>query len=104
MQMRIVLPGESLAISEGEYSDYGVIGLFKVTKEIDPAKVRSQFESQHVPEKRELSYQKNRKFVGYLNREGYIEDIHYLELHMDEYDHRNMRLLKDGKWGDDDDF
>lgn len=104
MRMRNIQPGEILVISEGEYSDYGVLGLFTVIKEIDPVKVRSEFEVQHVREAFELDYQRNRKFVGYLNREGFIEDIQHIELHMNEYDHRKMDLLKNGRWSDNNDL
>jgi hypothetical protein len=81
---------EILAISTGEYSDYMVNGLFKVTADFDAKEKLKEWASEtgrpliNSVVKADDNNQKI-EFTGWLNKNNYIQDVEYRELHTDYY-------------------
>lgn len=85
--------GEQLLFSCGEYSDYGVIGLFTVTIDFRPAVVFKQF-SEKFPEKIKR-YESERKFVTHLLEVGLIKPVVSREWYLGDYGYEGMTLYDD---------
>ena len=62
--------GELVAISNGEYSDYCVNGLFKVLKDFDAKQMAIEWGGAN-----------GMQFVPWLCIRGYLEDVEYREMH-----------------------
>jgi len=77
---------ELMTIAKGEHSDYCVQGLFKVVKQIDAKELLSVWAKSRGLETRGGAYigawREGISFVGWLNRNGYIEEVQYRELHI----------------------
>jgi len=81
----IIKQGTTLSFSTGEYSDYYVSGVVLVLKDIDQrvvvALARSEWKAEH-----EYSRFDTDDLVGWLNRNGYIEDVpDQFEWHVGSY-------------------
>jgi len=82
--------GELMTISTGEYSDYCVNGLFSVLKDFD---AQVQLAAWAAETGREMTgdgvysnYQnKQIDYMGWLNRNGFVEDVTFRELHIGDY-------------------
>lgn len=88
--IKVFTRGELVALSSGEYSDYRVDGLFKVLKDFDAQILLVEWaeETGRKLEKGvvEIDYlNENIKFIGWLNKKGYIEHMDYRELHTGSY-------------------
>jgi hypothetical protein len=66
--------GRLLLLTSGDYSSYGVIGLFRVVKDFDPF-IESE---QHAAE--------GQSHLAHLLAAGCIEEVEHNELHFDDYD------------------
>ena len=97
--------GEIITLSEGEYSDYCVNGVFKVLKDFDTEDVKQLLAIHHGAESFEqlidIDWQHDKKmwmfeprkaYIGYLNSNGYIEDVDYREIHLGSYGDLNINL------------
>jgi hypothetical protein len=73
----VIIPvGEIVLFTSGEYSDYGLIGLFRVIKELDEDK---------LPKDNKRDWRRNYRVVGQLVREGFIEEINFKEFWISDY-------------------
>jgi hypothetical protein len=73
--------GTILMIDVGEYSDYSVMGLFKVIKSFDPLEEKEKFLEENPDNKGRYNFNDD-KYIGYLVRKQYIKDIAYSSLYM----------------------
>jgi hypothetical protein len=87
MATESIKPGSYVAFSEGCYSDYGVNGFAKCLKEINPEVWQEMVDACTGPQEWDPSYIRfeSGKAVPWLIANGYIEEIQYAELHMDDY-------------------
>lgn len=87
--------GELVTLSNGEYSDYCVNGLVRVLKDFDASVLIKEWAKDNAVKinDRSLGYSREAytinsngmSFLGWLNKEGYTEDVEYRELHMGCY-------------------
>ena len=68
-----ITKGTLLTLETGEYSDYTFHGPFTVIREFDQAKAVEQFRAQWVAPNEWTDEPDADQFMGWLNREGYIE-------------------------------
>lgn len=72
-----------MVFTEGEYSDYGYIGPFKVLKGFDRRLVVEEFRDQWSGDSRSI---RPSDFYSWLAKAGYIEDIdNSMSWHLGEY-------------------
>jgi hypothetical protein len=73
-----------VAFEEGEYSDYGVIGFFRVLKDFSLKEEIEKYLKQ-FPEEAEDYCAELSKLVGWLSAEGFIEDVAYQSIWLGAY-------------------
>ncbi|ENQ1627738.1 hypothetical protein ACEOHO_004104 [Vibrio vulnificus] len=89
--------GELIALSTGEYSDYCVNGLVRALKDFDASVLLEEWAAENavlledtnmVRYTRKVCREKENgmSFLGWLNKNGYTEDVKYRELHTGSYD------------------
>jgi len=88
--IKIFSTGELMMISTGEYSDYDIKGLFKILKDFDAQEqlaIWAKETGREVVNYRVESEYQNQQidYMGWLNKNGFIEDVDYRELHTDDY-------------------
>lgn len=83
--------GELMSIASGEYSGYCVDGLFRVLVDFDAQELLLEWAKEIggevdadglVPP---VSGDKNITFLGWLNKNNYIEDVDYRTLHIGSF-------------------
>ena len=85
--------GETIVVTEGAYSDYSIIDLFKVKRDFDFAQVvvdaGIKLElSKHIlgdGHYESMGYDAQDVFIEYAVANGYIEKIKHTELHIGGY-------------------
>jgi len=88
--IKIFSTGELMMISTGEYSDYDIKGLFKILKDFDAQEQLAVWAKETGREvinykvKNDYSNQQI-EYMGWLNKNEFIEDVDYRELHTDDY-------------------
>lgn len=81
--MSIAKADELILVSNGAYSDYGVMGLVRVLVDFDTVEIRDKFISEIGPLR---EYENNEdRFYGYLVDNGYVENIEVRELYIGSY-------------------
>ena len=88
--IKIFSIGELMMISTGAYSDYSIKGLFKILKDFDAQEqlvVWAKETDREVVNHSVKDDYKNQQieYMGWLNKNGFIEDVDYRELHTDDY-------------------
>jgi len=83
-QQAVIPAGATFTVSTGEYSDYGVHGVFRALKDIDPAKLAADWLKKH-PDQAESYQFDERKFLGEAFRAGLFEHIPSFEWHLCDY-------------------
>jgi hypothetical protein len=81
----LVLAGELLLLSYGEYSDYGIQALVRANVDFDVQTLREQYLIEFPDERKEYSFTVS-KFTGWLVRKGFVQDEQHREFHLGEYD------------------
>lgn len=79
---RIIPKGELTLFTHGEYSDFGVLGLFKASENIDVSLLRKEFERDNP--KRE-AYGEEHDFTIWIIKKGYFEEVTYSTLYTGSY-------------------
>lgn len=78
--------GEILILSHGEYSDYGFDGPFKVIREFDQAELSEEFlKDWRQSGEPEWGRPGEFKFIAWLSKAGYIEDLASHNWHIGSY-------------------
>jgi len=83
--------GEFLTVASGEYSDYCVNGLFKVEKDFYMTEIFEAYGAetgQKITGNEILRKDSKRleiSLIGYLNKNGFISDVEYREVHTGSY-------------------
>lgn len=73
-----------ILITNGEYSDYSVSGIFKLLTNKTPNELKQKYLKEY-PEQCEDYGANFYKFIGWLSSNGYVEDVEYQELHLGAY-------------------
>lgn len=81
---KIARAGTILLADEGEYSDYGVVGLFRVLADFDPMGELASYLADR-PEQVARYHFERTEFVAYLQRKALIEDMPYGEFYLGSY-------------------
>lgn len=76
--------GEILMITNGEYSDFGHIGLFRVVVDFDAKLALQKYLDQHPEEQNDYSGSEY-SFAAWLLRQGLVEDVDYKTWHVGAY-------------------
>lgn len=76
--------GTLLLIDHGAYSDYYVVGIFKVEKDFIPYNLLESYLVEN-PKNREDYYFESDRFVNYLLSNGYIKETSYDNLYTGSY-------------------
>ena len=77
--------GELLTIESGEYSDYGVLGIFRAKVDFVPDEVMNEYLDAHPDERASYSGTES-KFIAWLeNTKGLIEPVEYRGWHIGSY-------------------
>ena len=71
----VVQPGFIFALTEGEYSDYGIIGFVKVLKPFITWDLVDEFKEQYVEPEEEEIVNLIHVFASWLVEEGYVEPV-----------------------------
>ena len=98
--MKTFKKGELMTVSHGEYSDYCVMGLFRVLVDFNAEEVLQVWVKESGPgfksrwngdngyafdKGHELYGETQTCFLGWLNLNGFIQDVDYRELHIGNY-------------------
>ena len=97
--MKNYTTNELIALSNGEYSDYCIRGLFKVLKAFDADALLIEWAKETGRDLVDGIVQSDYKtrnvdFIGWLNKNGYIEDVDYRELHTGCYGETRLTACK----------
>jgi len=76
--------GALFFVSSGEYSDYGVSGIFRALKDIDADKLRAEWLVQNPGQADGWGFSYH-KFLGSLFVDGYFEPLDAFEFYMGGY-------------------
>lgn len=87
-KIRTIKAGETLAISQGEYSDYSVLGVFEVLQDFNPDDIRKEYLAQNPEQKKPYGFNEE-QFLATLAGKGILKDIPYVELHLSDYGNPN---------------
>ncbi len=91
-KMRTIKAGELVMMSAGEYSDYGIHGLFRAKADIDPDTLVAEWLAAH-PEQNETYRFREHQFLAEVCKRGLLEDVAAVEWHLGDYGTpREMRL------------
>lgn len=72
----LIKAGTILVMETGEYSDYTFTGPFRVLRDFDQGGAAEQHKAQWMPEPDGWRDEPDTdSFIGWLNREGFIEEI-----------------------------
>ena len=91
-----LLEGETVLLSDGEYSDYRVVGLFRVLKPFVIADVRAAVVA-YWRKFRPDSYLGGREIAKWLVDEGYLVGTQAAEWHVGDYG--DMEMIDDHAQG-----
>ena len=94
----VVSPGEIIMISNGEYSDYEVIGVYRVLEVFDDKLMRyvvNNCKSVSTYLDRELVSYDYDKIVEKLIEEGYIEKVDTRELYLGAYSRADVFFIRE---------
>jgi len=102
----IIKKGEYFIITDGEYSSYGIDGLFKVTKDFDVADLQSKYRAWREEIKAKGLSSWNTSFAKWLSVDmGLLKELHFSEVReqdrLEPYDDRNTLMPKISIWEDD---
>lgn len=81
---KIAKAGTILLADEGEYSDYGVVGLFRVLSDFSPMGELADYLADHPEQQERYNFERG-GFVSHLLRKLLIEDIPYGEFYLGAY-------------------
>lgn len=76
--------GTLLLFDKGEYSDYCVMGLFKVKKDFLPYVVLEDYLKDNPKNRREYGFEEDR-FVTFLLKKGYLTEMKYQNFYLGGY-------------------
>lgn len=79
---RIIAKNTLTLFTHGNYSDFGVLGLFKALKNIDVSFLRKEFEKDNPDVD---IYDKEHVFTVWLIRKKYFEEVTYSTLYTGSY-------------------
>lgn len=88
--------GEQILITQGEYSDYSVYGLFNVCRDFVVQDVVAEWLASEGIELDQYNTDLD-KLLGFLNSKGYVADAPHRELYLGAYSTLASNLLPDGK-------
>jgi hypothetical protein len=76
--------GETITISTGEYSDYYVRGVFRVTADFEPQEMIDAYLAEH-PDQREPYSAEITEFLVWLATKNILEPVESREWHLSSY-------------------
>lgn len=79
-----VKKGELLLITDGEYSDYSVHGLFRVKKDFNLEESREDFDKE-FPTSDKYDFRKYGRFINYLSLKDLVDIVEYKECHLGDH-------------------
>jgi hypothetical protein len=79
-----LMPGQLVSLTQGEYSDFGIVDIVVVRKECDLKELREEFLKQHEP-KHQWDTGDPSAFVAWMAREEYVASASYSEIHLGGY-------------------
>lgn len=93
-EQNLILKDQLIILSEGAYSDYGVITIGKAIEDIDIKTLTNEYLEIHPEQKEEYHFSED-KFVKWLVIDkGLIEELPYVEWHVADYGSaEEMRLI-----------
>lgn len=83
-EMALIPAGVLFTVTTGEYSDYGVSGVFRALAPIDASALREEWLAEH-PEQREDYRFREGAFLGWVARKGFLEPVDCFEWHLCDY-------------------
>ena len=84
-KIEVVIPaGSLLTVSTGEYSDYGVWGVFRALKDIDAQALRAQWLADHPDQAARYAFD-DRAFFAWVCVQGIVEAVPSAEWHLGDY-------------------
>jgi hypothetical protein len=83
-RMEKIPAGALVIISSGAYSDYGVFGVFRAVKEIDPDALRDDWVARH-PDQAESFRFNSDGFLSEMTTSGLLEQVPCYEYHLCDY-------------------
>lgn len=89
--------GAIFTVTSGEYSDFGVDGVFRARKEIPAERLRDEY-LEGNPERRGHHSFDERGFLAFLVRGGYIDQVESWELYLGGYDRSRFRVHRFEAW------
>lgn len=91
----IVRKGELLAITEGAYSSYGVLGMYKVLVEFKPYEELDKYLQINPDQGIDYRFSPY-EFLSYLDKKGYFEEVPTVSLHLGDYSNASEVYLHGG--------
>jgi hypothetical protein len=79
-QLLPIPEGTIIIMTMGDYSDYSIIGLARVLKELDFEALHAQYVSIHSKERKWIFSES--EFVSWLHKENYIDMVDATELNI----------------------
>lgn len=84
-----------LILTEGEYSDYHYIGVFKAVKALsqeDLTTLQREFEKE-LDDDDLYDYRNSYRFANFLMLKGYLEELNSREVHLGAYGELGARII-----------
>ncbi len=81
-ELRDIPAGEMIAITEGVYSNYSVVGFFRATKVIPVKALIQRWMVEHPDPRGAFDHG---GFLAWVNSQGYLEQVNHWEWHLEDY-------------------
>lgn len=82
--LRPLKAGETVIMTQGVYSDYGLEGIYRITRDLDLEAITRDWLQAH-PEQVESYGFRQDLFLASLESSGAIEPMRYIEFHLADY-------------------
>jgi hypothetical protein len=80
-----VKKGQQLLLTEGEYSDYSVIGIFTAKEDLNTKELKAEYLKSY-PKQDQPYRSDHHKFVNWLcNTKNLVDEVDFRELHIGSY-------------------
>ena len=76
--------GQLLTLSEGCYSDYGIVGFFVALQTFEPMTLLAEYMAAHPEQSKNYKF-KSDQFLASLLAKGLLLEIDYATLHLGDY-------------------
>lgn len=93
-KMTPIPAGALFTVTEGEYSDYRIEGVFRATADIDADALLAEWLAAH-PEQREPYEFKAGDFLAWVFRKGLFEPVASHEWYLGDYGHADRMAVRD---------